>query len=446
MFALEISFQDGVSQPEMILVRRPHALIGASDYAHVMIDDMRDLDYQLRITRDLGGRFECKSIGLSAQAEVPRSLDGVYEGPTSFNLGKLQLVVTPLDVDLLVREGEAPDRSGVRVMRQACLERAPQFPAIVIAGTPPLVVSVVPDQPIEIGRSKQCVIRLDSADVSARHARMGFERGEFWIEDLGSTNGTYLGGQQVSGRIALPPGSPVILGREISLFGVLSEDQIMRAARYRPTEEQIPAAVERRYPVVVSVSEVARPARVVVVPGAALSIGRDPSSDMWLGAPHVSRKHCSMIMSAAGTISVTDHSTNGTAYDGGILQKGDSLEISGTPRVLDFGGGVTVGICLDEAQERTFLSSHGALHAFQENGNSRLPTFIGPAAELGPKGATPLYEREERRERDFSLRWWQRVALAYEASGALARVVLFLALFCVLGLLLVILKLVVGLL
>ena len=49
MFALEISFKDGVSQPETILMRRPQALVGASDYAHVVIEDMKTLDYQLRL-------------------------------------------------------------------------------------------------------------------------------------------------------------------------------------------------------------------------------------------------------------------------------------------------------------------------------------------------------------------------------------------------------------
>ena len=44
MFALEISFQDGASQPEMILIRRPQALIGSSEYAHVVIEDMKEIE------------------------------------------------------------------------------------------------------------------------------------------------------------------------------------------------------------------------------------------------------------------------------------------------------------------------------------------------------------------------------------------------------------------
>ena len=66
MFAIEISFQDGVSDTETILVRRPQALVGSSDYAHVVIDDMRSLDFQLRLVRDLGRKIPLPGGGNSA--------------------------------------------------------------------------------------------------------------------------------------------------------------------------------------------------------------------------------------------------------------------------------------------------------------------------------------------------------------------------------------------
>ena len=368
MFALEIGFQDGVSQPEMILVRRPMALIGASDYAQVMIDDMRDLGYQLRIVRDIGARFECIPIASQDGVQLPESLEGVFDGPTAFNLGKVRLVVTPLDVDLMMRDGEPPDRAGVRILRQGSLEKSPSFPALVVAGTPPMAISFSVDQPLFIGRSKLCAVRLDSADVSSRHARMGYEGGEFWIEDLGSTNGTFVNGQQIAGRVDIAPGTPITLGREITIFGVVSEDQISNAASFRGLTDLSPTTSEQRYPVLVSVSEVARPARLVLNRGTAVTIGRDPNSDMWLGAPHVSRKHCSVVMTHSNALAVTDFSTNGTAYDGGVLQKGDVLEIENAPHVLDFGGGVTVALCFDSEQEQTFTNNQGGLYSFVPNG------------------------------------------------------------------------------
>ncbi|WKZ57186.1 MAG: FHA domain-containing protein [Bdellovibrionota bacterium] len=369
MFALEISFQDGVSQPEIILVRRPQAIVGGAEYAHVQIDDLKDQPFQLRIARDLGRRFSTSAMAVQEGHTPPRTLEGSYEGSASIELGRVRLNVSSLDTDLVVRDGEPPDKAGVRTLRQACLSTSPRFPAIVVAGAQPIVVSFNPEEPVLIGRAKQCAVRLDSSDISARHARMGFENGEFWIEDLGSTNGTFLAEQQISGKVSLPAGVPVVLGRDISLFGVTSEDQINRAAEFTPESLPKPAALQQRYPVLVSTSEVARPARLVLPLGAQISVGRDPTSDIWLGAPHVSRRHCIIRADADEHISVIDQSTNGTAYNGGILRKGESLSATPQqPRVLDFGNGVTLAVCFTEGQEQQFVTSQGSASAFAGRG------------------------------------------------------------------------------
>jgi pSer/pThr/pTyr-binding forkhead associated (FHA) protein len=45
---------------------------------------------------------------------------------------------------------------------------------------------------ILIGRSPTCDISLPDEAISARHARLIFHHGQWWLEDLGSTNGTFL--------------------------------------------------------------------------------------------------------------------------------------------------------------------------------------------------------------------------------------------------------------
>jgi pSer/pThr/pTyr-binding forkhead associated (FHA) protein len=364
MFALEISFTDGVSQPEMILVRRPQALFGASDYSHVVLEDMASLGYQLRVVRDLGRKFRCKPIASSDNVQIPSLLEGVYEGDTSLDLGPVRLAITALDIDLLLKESEPPDRAGVRVLRHVCSSESPKFPSIVVPGVDPVVVSFSPDQPVYIGRSSQCEVRLDSSDVSAKHARMGYESGAFWVEDLGSTNGTFLDQQQISGRARVEVGQPVMLGREIAVLGVTSEDQIHTAASSSDIESRRAPVIEQNYPVLISVSEVARPARVVVPHGGSMTIGRDPGSDMWLGAPHISRQHLVAEMSKTGELSITDHSTNGTMHDSGRLAKGDVIRGGSTPRVFNFGGAITVGLCFDEEQESAFIATQGAPNTF----------------------------------------------------------------------------------
>jgi len=185
MFAIEIDFNDGVSQPEMILVRRPQVVIGASDYAHVVVEDLKEHEVELRIIRDKGRRLRCKPIGSASTISSLGLADQIYENKASIRIGSLILEIQALDADLIYKEGEPPDRAGVRILQNAASVSAPRYPAVMVFGQNPMIISFSPKQTVTIGRSNQCLVRLDSADVSSQHAKMGFEGGSFWIEDLG---------------------------------------------------------------------------------------------------------------------------------------------------------------------------------------------------------------------------------------------------------------------
>ncbi len=49
-----------------------------------------------------------------------------------------------------------------------------------------------------IGRSKKCDIYINDKYLSKNHARIFFDQDKFFIEDLKSTNGTYVNGQKIS--------------------------------------------------------------------------------------------------------------------------------------------------------------------------------------------------------------------------------------------------------
>jgi hypothetical protein len=61
-----------------------------------------------------------------------------------------------------------------------------------------------------------------------------------------------------------------------------------------------------------------------------------------------------------------DSSTNGTAFDGGLLANGEHFETSNRPVVFNFGDGITVGLCFSREQEDLFIQSGGAPTAFSE--------------------------------------------------------------------------------
>jgi len=66
---------------------------------------------------------------------------------------------------------------------------------------------------ILIGRSPECTLVLDDEFSSGRHARI-LARPEGWfVEDLGSRNGTFLGGSRLTGPVPVGIGSVLRIGR-----------------------------------------------------------------------------------------------------------------------------------------------------------------------------------------------------------------------------------------
>jgi hypothetical protein len=69
--------------------------------------------------------------------------------------------------------------------------------------------------PILIGRAPECTLVLEDDYASGRHARLSLQQGTWMVEDLGSTNGTFLGRTRVQAPTPVSPGSPVRIGRTV---------------------------------------------------------------------------------------------------------------------------------------------------------------------------------------------------------------------------------------
>ncbi len=65
-----------------------------------------------------------------------------------------------------------------------------------------------------IGRSGNCAVALPDDTVSSRHAMLRRQDGRWWVEDLGSTNGTRVNGRPVNSRAV------VVIGDHIEFGGV----------------------------------------------------------------------------------------------------------------------------------------------------------------------------------------------------------------------------------
>jgi len=71
------------------------------------------------------------------------------------------------------------------------------------------------DQQITIGRADDATLVLTDDYASTRHARIFPQDGQWLVEDLGSTNGTYLDRQKVTGPTPVPIGVPIRIGKTV---------------------------------------------------------------------------------------------------------------------------------------------------------------------------------------------------------------------------------------
>ena len=71
------------------------------------------------------------------------------------------------------------------------------------------------DQPILIGRADDSTLVLDDDYASTRHARIAPQGDDWYVEDLGSTNGTYLDRTKVTAPTHMPLGVPVRIGKTV---------------------------------------------------------------------------------------------------------------------------------------------------------------------------------------------------------------------------------------
>jgi pSer/pThr/pTyr-binding forkhead associated (FHA) protein len=70
-------------------------------------------------------------------------------------------------------------------------------------------------RPILIGRADDSTLVLDDDYASTRHARVAQQGEDWYVEDLGSTNGTYLDRAKVTGPTRVPIGAPIRIGKTV---------------------------------------------------------------------------------------------------------------------------------------------------------------------------------------------------------------------------------------
>jgi pSer/pThr/pTyr-binding forkhead associated (FHA) protein len=66
-----------------------------------------------------------------------------------------------------------------------------------------------------VGRAPECELRLDDTYTSQQHARLFAKNNSWFVEDLGSTNGTFVNDQKLAAPAMLQPGDKVRVGQTL---------------------------------------------------------------------------------------------------------------------------------------------------------------------------------------------------------------------------------------
>ena len=111
------------------------------------------------------------------------------------------------------RQAQAP-RQG-RPARSARSGRGSPRMLVVTAGALKGTSLDLAQQQITLGRANDATLVLNDDYASSRHARIFPQDGQWIVEDLGSTNGTYLDRQKVTRPMPVPLGVPIRIGKTV---------------------------------------------------------------------------------------------------------------------------------------------------------------------------------------------------------------------------------------
>ena len=98
---------------------------------------------------------------------------------------------------------------------------------------PPILLSVeIDDQRIPklfkqpeiiLGRDPANDLSIENETISLQHCKLSYRQGQWWVEDLGSTNGTYLGSSLLTSATILTDGDVLGLGKANIKININSE-------------------------------------------------------------------------------------------------------------------------------------------------------------------------------------------------------------------------------
>ncbi len=170
-----------------------------------------------------------------------------------------------------------------------------------------------------MGREPGVEIQIDSPGVSRRHARLSLQSGQYFLHDLGSSNGTFLNGERLGQARPLKHGDQIRLGRTVTLEYQSEEPQIY-ATMIEGTQPAVGATMVEGAPLPVGatlvgdqplpyqepsdiklvVAVAGEPVKTYTLSQSRISIGRAEDNTITINSRIVSRQHAYLERAQSG--------------------------------------------------------------------------------------------------------------------------------------------------
>ena len=152
---------------------------------------------------------------LLAQSVTPFALSGLKYGLFALLLlfiwRSMRWAVRGLSVEAAPRPRRSARKGGAAA--EPAMPPGPSAVVVHSEGAKPRTVAVSGN--MVMGRAPECELALEDTFVSQQHARLFAKNGSWYVEDLGSTNGTFVNDQRLGAPAMVQPGDRVRVGTTI---------------------------------------------------------------------------------------------------------------------------------------------------------------------------------------------------------------------------------------
>ena len=203
---------------------------------------------------------------------------------------------------------------------------------------------------LTIGRSEEADISIDNTAISRLHASLELKGGVHFLTDLGSTNGTTVNGERISGTVPVTEKDMVTIGKFRLVPEHVAGEQVSKSystamdiddqtvfvsnATRQPTPQEQPPANQADHKLLVIDGE-ANPRELSLKGKSSIKIGKDASCDLIVTGFLVAKAQCFVVSKKDKFFIVPQSSWSATKLNDvsikneRLLRKGDTIEIRG---------------------------------------------------------------------------------------------------------------------